>query len=83
MQQDLCVSAAQLLEGLGSAVLAGNPLPREDEPSLAFVLVPAGPESCHPLGIAAPHRENHPRDWSFSGGIYVIIGNRSAGCRGL
>lgn len=44
MQQDLSDSAARLLEGLGSAMLAGagNPLPRGgDEHGLAFVLVPA------------------------------------------
>lgn len=32
MQQDLSVCAAQLLEGLGSAVLAANPLPEKMSP---------------------------------------------------
>lgn len=57
MQQDLSVGTAWLLEGLGSATLAGagNPLPTGgDEHGLVFVLVPAWPESCHPLGVAAP-----------------------------
>ena len=65
MQQDLSVSTAWLLEGLGSAMLAGagNPLLRGgDEHGLAFILVSAWPESCHPLGIAAPHIKEMVRE---------------------